>query len=63
MCVGVGHGKQGHPTLTCALFDAGSFLQSVSTEFALKVVFPELCKPNIPSVVVQSSADEVAIKP
>lgn len=49
-------------SLTCALLDSGSFLHSVSTELALKVVLPELCKPDIPPVVLQRPAVEVAVK-
>lgn len=49
--------------LTCALFQSGAFFHSVTAEFAAEVVFPELCKPDIPSVVLQRSADEVTIKP
>lgn len=49
-------------SLTCALLDAGSFLHSVPTELALKIVLPELCKPDIPPVVLQRPAVEVAVK-
>lgn len=49
--------------LTCALFQSGPFLHSVTAEFAAEVIFPELGKPDIPSVVLQRSADEVTIKP
>lgn len=49
--------------LTCAFLDAGSFLHGVPTQFALEIILPELCKPNISPVVLQRSADEVAIKP
>lgn len=49
-------------SLTCALFDSGSFLQSVPTELALKIILPELCEPDIPSVVLQRPAGEVAVK-
>lgn len=49
-------------SLTCALFDSRSFLQRVATELALKIILPELCKPDIPSVVLQRPASEVAVK-
>lgn len=49
--------------LTCALFNAGSFLQSIAVKFAVKIVFPEFSKPDIPPVVFQRSPDEVIIKP
>lgn len=49
--------------LTCALFQSGTFFHSVAAEFAAEVVFPELGKPDIPSVVLQRAADEVTIKP
>lgn len=42
---------------------AGPFFHSMAAEFAAEVVFPELSKPDIPSVVFQRSADEVPIKP
>lgn len=48
--------------LTCAFFDAGSFFHGVSAELALKVVLPELGKPDVSSVVLQGPADEVAVK-
>lgn len=32
------------------------------TELALKIILPELCKPDIPSVVLQRPADEIAVK-
>lgn len=48
--------------LTCALFYSRAFLQGVAAEFAIEIVFPELCKPDISPVVLQRSADEVAIK-
>lgn len=35
----------------------------MAAEFAAEVVFPELGKPDIPSVVLQRAADEVTIKP
>ena len=38
--------------LTCAFFDAGSFLHCVPTELALEVILPELRKPDIPPVVL-----------
>lgn len=49
-------------SLTCALFDSGSFLQRVPTELALKIILPEFGKPDIPSVVLQRPASEVAVK-
>lgn len=49
-------------SLTCALPDPGSFLHSVPTELALEIVLPELCKPDIPPVVLQRPAVEVAVK-
>lgn len=38
--------------LTCAFFDAGAFFHCVPTELALEVILPELCKPDIPPVVL-----------
>lgn len=38
--------------LTCAFFDARSFLHSMPAKLALEVILPELCKPDIPSVVL-----------
>lgn len=35
----------------------------MTAEFAAEVVLPELGEPDIPSVVLQRSADEVTIKP
>lgn len=35
----------------------------MTAEFAAEVILPELGKPDIPSVVLQRSADEVTIKP
>lgn len=35
----------------------------MSAELALKVVLPELGKPDVSSVVLQGPADEVAVKP
>lgn len=49
-------------SLTCALFDSGSFFHSVPTELALKIILPEFCKPDIPPVVLQRPAVEVAVK-
>lgn len=49
-------------SLTCALFDSGSFLHSVPTELALEIILPEFCKPDIPPVVLQRPAVEVAVK-
>lgn len=49
--------------LTCTLMEARPLFHSMAAEFAAEVVFPELSKPDIPSVVFQRSADEVAIKP
>lgn len=49
--------------LTCALVEAGPLFHNMTAEFTTEVVFPELSKPDIPSVVFQCSTDEVTIKP
>lgn len=38
--------------LTCAFFDAGSFLHSVAAKLALEIILPELCEPDVPPVVL-----------
>lgn len=43
--------------------EAGPLFHSMAAEFAAEVVFPELGKPDIPSVVFQRSTDKVPIKP
>lgn len=43
--------------------EAGPLFHGMAAEFAAEVVFPELSKPDIPSIVFQGSADEVPIKP
>lgn len=48
--------------LTCTLLDPGSFLEGMAAKLAVEVVLPELGKPDVPAVVVQRAADEVAIK-
>jgi hypothetical protein len=35
----------------------------MATQLALEVIFPELSKPNVPPVVLQRAADEVAVEP
>lgn len=57
-----GRRKEKKAFLTCAFFDSRAFLRLMSVEFAIEVVLPELGKPDIPPVVLQVSADEVAIK-
>jgi len=58
---GVSHRVSTCP-LTCALLDSRAFLQRVAAQLALEVVFPELGEPNVPPVVLQRSAGEVAIE-
>lgn len=49
-------------SLTRALSESRAFLHSMTAELAAEVVLPEFSKPDIPSVVLQRSANEVAIK-
>ncbi len=48
--------------LTCAFLNAGSLLQGMAAELAVEIVLPELRKPDIPPVVLECAAGEVAIK-
>lgn len=50
------------PALTGAFLDAAALPQRVPAQLAVEILLPELGKPDVPAVVVQGPAGEVAVE-